>query len=98
MDFQVRISEPALADLEEILEYSWWNLPGSSERFGRELLDHIFMLGRFPYLGKRVPRRRNVRVMVHTPVRVYYMIQKNPNFVEILGVRNSRRGSHQKDD
>lgn len=33
MDFQVRISDTALADLEEIPEYSWTDLPADAERW-----------------------------------------------------------------
>ena len=61
MDCQVRISEPALADLEDILEYSWRHFPGSTPRFGRDLLDHIFLLSKYPYLGEPFESARCAR-------------------------------------
>ena len=54
MDFQVRITEAALADLEGILAYSWTHFPATAERFGNALLNHIDMLRSFPYIGSPV--------------------------------------------
>jgi len=54
VDFQVRITEAALADLEEILAYSWANFPATAERFGNALLDHIELLKSFPYIGSPI--------------------------------------------
>ena len=54
MDFQVRISAPALADLEAILEYSWANFPSTAERFGNAILNHVDLLKKFPYIGSPV--------------------------------------------
>jgi hypothetical protein len=41
VDFQVQISDPALADFEEILEYSWANFPATAEQFGNAVLNHV---------------------------------------------------------
>ena len=49
MDFQIRITEAALADFEEILEYSFANFPATAERFGNSILDHLDLLQTFPY-------------------------------------------------
>ena len=65
MDFQVRISETALADFRDILEYSWLNFPASAEAFGNALLNHIELLNRFPYIGSPVAGRPGVRQLVH---------------------------------
>jgi plasmid stabilization system protein ParE len=51
VDFQVRISEAALADFEEILAYSWANFPNSAERLGNAILNHVDLLKSFPYIG-----------------------------------------------
>ena len=40
MDFQVRISDPALIDFEDILEYSWANFPANAEHFGNAIHPH----------------------------------------------------------
>lgn len=57
MDFQVRISHPALIDFEDILEYSWANFPANAEHFGNAILNHVDLLKTFPYIGGRAPRR-----------------------------------------
>ena len=84
MDFKIRISEPALADFEEILNYSWANFPAIAERFGHALLDHIELLKRFPYVGSPVADRPGVRQLVHTPILIYYRVQEERMLVEIL--------------
>ena len=68
MDFQVRISDPALADFEGILEYSWVNFPATAESFGNALLNHIGLLRTFPYIGCPVAGRPGIRQLVHTPI------------------------------
>ncbi len=57
MDFQIRITEAALADFEGLLAYSWANFPASAERFGNAILNHIELLKSFPYIGSRVGSR-----------------------------------------
>ena len=84
MDFQVRISETALAEFEDILEYSWAKFPANAEAFGNALLSHAAMLKVFPYVGKPLGQTSDVRVLVHTPILVYYRVRMNPNVVDIL--------------
>ena len=84
MDFQIRITEAALAEFEEILAYSWANFPATAERFGNALLNHIDLLRSFPYIGAPVVGRPGVRQLVHTPILIYYRVNEAPNFVEIL--------------
>jgi plasmid stabilization system protein ParE len=61
VDFQVRFSAPALADLEDVLEYSWANFPATAEAFGNGLLNHVGLLGTFPYIGSPVADHADVR-------------------------------------
>ncbi len=93
MDFQVRITEAALADFEEILAYTWANYPETAERFGTALLNHVNLLRTFPYIGSPVGDRPELRVMVHTPFLVYYRVRLAPNVVEVLNFRHGGRGS-----
>jgi len=51
VDFQVRISEAALAEFEEILAWSWANFPEETERFGNSILNHIELLRSFRTLA-----------------------------------------------
>lgn len=91
MDFQVRITEAALADFEEILAYSWARFPEASERFGTAILNHIHLLKSFPYSGAPVAGRTGVRQLVHTPLMIYYRVHESPNFVEILHIWHASR-------
>lgn len=84
MDFEVRITEPALEDLEEILDYSVANYPGSSPHFLASLLRHVAVLRQFPYVGKLVPQRPGVRQLIHTPFLIYYAVFPSQRLVEVL--------------
>lgn len=91
MDFQVRITEAALADFEEILDYSWVNFPATAERFGNALLNHVDLLKSFPYIGSPVEDRPGIRQLVHTPILIYYRVKESPNVVEVLHFWHSSR-------
>ena len=84
MDFQIQITEAALADFEEILTYSWVNFPATAETFGNAILDHLAILKSFPYVGSPVKGRPGVRQLIHTPIVLYYRVRKSPNVVEVL--------------
>ena len=84
MDFQIRITESALADFEGILNYSWDNFPATAERFGNAILNHVDLLKNFPYIGSPLDGRDDVRLLVHTPILIYYRVNEAPNFVEVL--------------
>ena len=91
MDFQIRISDPALADFEGILEYTWANFPSTAESFGNALLNHVDLLKTLPYIGNPVARRPGVRQLVHTPILIYYRVRENPDVIEILHFWHSSR-------
>ena len=88
MDFQIRITEAALADFEEILAYSWANFPTTGERFGNAILNHIDLLESFPYIGRPAEGRPGVRQIMQTPILIYYRVHEAPNFVEVLHFRS----------
>ena len=92
MDFQVRISEAALADLEEILAYSWDKFPHTTERFGNALLNHVDLLKSFPYIGSPVADRPGIRQIVHTPMLIYYSVDATRALVEVLHFWHGSRG------
>lgn len=93
MDFQIRITETALAEFADILAYSWANFPATAERFGNSILNHIDLLKRFPHIGSPVRGRPGVRQLVHTPILIYYRAHESPDFVEVLHVRHASRGT-----
>ena len=84
MDFQVQISVPALADLEEIMAYSWAMFPAYTERFGSDLLNHVDLLKAFPYVGSPVLGTPGVRQLVHTPILIYYRVNVSRKLIEVL--------------
>jgi plasmid stabilization system protein ParE len=90
VDFQIRITEAALADFEEILAYSWANFPDMTERFGNAILNHVDLLKSFPYVGSPVAGT-DLRQLVHTPILIYYRVTESPNCVEILHFWHSSR-------
>jgi plasmid stabilization system protein ParE len=92
VDFQVRISDPALADFEAIIEYSWTNFPATAERFGNAILNHVDLLKSFPYIGSPVSGHPGVRQVVHTPILIYYRVRENSKLVEILHFWHNSRG------
>jgi plasmid stabilization system protein ParE len=93
VDFQVLYTEPALADLEEVMRWSWQNHPGSTERFANALLNHVDLLREFPYLGAPVRGYAGIRQLQHSPLHVYYKVLLESRRVEILHFwHGARRG------
>ena len=84
MDFKILYTEPALADLEAVMGWSWEKHPGTSQRFADSLLSHIDLLREFPYLGTPVKGHLEVRRLLHSPLQVYYRVQEAQGVIEIL--------------
>jgi plasmid stabilization system protein ParE len=84
VDFQVLYTEPALADLDEVMRWSWQNRPGTTERFANALLNHVDLLKDFPCLGAPVRSYTGVRRLLHSPLRVYYRVVPEARRIEIL--------------
>jgi plasmid stabilization system protein ParE len=84
VDFAIRISEAALADFERILAYAWENFPATAARFGDAILNHVEVLKRFPYIGSPVGGWDSVRLLVHTPILIYYRADEASKFIEVL--------------
>ena len=84
MVFKILFAEDALADLESLLDFIRADNPVAAERFGTALLNHVELLRDFPRLGAVVPKRKGVRKLVHSPVRVYYRLNENSALIEVL--------------
>lgn len=91
MDFQVLYTKPSLADLEEIVAYSWATFPATSERFTASLLNHVDLLKSFPYIGSPVVARPDIRQLIHTPISIYYRVNAERKRVEILHLWHGAR-------
>jgi plasmid stabilization system protein ParE len=95
MAFRVIITEPALIDPEDIMNWSFDQHPDTSKRFGAALLNHIDLLGSFPALGVPLKDFPSVRRLVHFPLHVYYRINKERQSIEILRCIHAARKSPQ---
>lgn len=84
MDFRILYTRPALADLRQILAWSWENHPATTEQFVSALLNHVDLLKSFPYLGEPVKGFPGVRRILHSPLHVYYRILLEQKTVEVL--------------
>jgi len=74
VDFQVLYTGPALADFEEVMRWSWQKHPATTERFANSLLNHVDLLGNFPFLGTPVGGFAGVRRLLHSPMHIYYRV------------------------
>ena len=84
MDYQIRITEEAIAEFEAIVEYSWLEFPATSERFAQEILDHLELLRRFPRMGLPVAGLPGCRKLSHSPIWIYYRVHERHRQIEIL--------------
>ena len=53
-DFKIIYARAALADLDEIIAWSWENHAATTERFAIALLNQVDLLRNFPHLGQPV--------------------------------------------
>ncbi len=95
MDFQVVWTDPALADLQEIVVYIARENAVAAERVGNEIVDHVETLRTFPLIGPTYPRgaRGNCREIVCGKYRIFYRIFEAQKRVEILTVWHGARGT-----
>jgi toxin ParE1/3/4 len=71
-------------DLDEITAYIAKDNPKAAEQFGYRLIARAELLGTFPKLGRPVHGERSVRVLLESPVRIYYRLGLADRSVEIL--------------
>ncbi len=93
MAFKLLYHEDALADLEEILNWSREQHPETTEQFARDLFNHIELLQAFPYIGASVQGNANVRQLLHSPLYIYYRVDVDRGGIEILHFRHGTRKS-----
>ena len=91
MDFQIIYTEPALADLEAILEWSTTRHASTTPSFLMDLFAHVDLLKTFPNAGGPASRPAGVRMLIHSPFRVYYRVKPNLRRIDILHVWHGRR-------
>jgi plasmid stabilization system protein ParE len=91
MAFKVLYHEDALADLQEIFEWSREKHPETTEQFADDLFDHIGLLQAFPYIGTPIKGHPQLRQLLHSPLYVYYRLDENRGAIEILHFWHSAR-------
>ncbi len=93
MAYKIIITQEALADLDGILDYIGADNPEAAGRFGNALLNHAEILATFPHIGAPVNKRKGIRSMLHTPIRIYYRLNQEREAVEILHFWHGSRRS-----
>lgn len=91
MAFKIFYHEDALADLEEIFDWSREKHPETTEQFADDLFAHIELLQALPYVGTSIKGHPQLRRLLHSPLYVYYRLDEDRGVVEILHFWHSSR-------
>jgi plasmid stabilization system protein ParE len=91
VDYRLLFTQRALSDLSEIVGHIAQDDDEAASRFGKALLDHVDLLGRFPRVGNTTRKKSRVRKLVHSPILVYYQVREDKRLVEILHFRHGSR-------
>jgi len=86
MAFKIFYTEDSLTDLEGLLDLIRADSPAATVPFADAVLNHVELLAQFPHIAPSIARRRSVRSLLHTPIRIYYQINEERKLVEILHV------------
>jgi len=91
MDFKVLITDSAIADLKEIVEFVAQDNPAAAARLGGKLINLALNLdtmpARFPFHDKQ----RNIRKMVSAPYLIFYRCDEKASVVYILHIWHGAR-------
>jgi plasmid stabilization system protein ParE len=91
MGWRVTLTEPALADLEELVAFLAKRSPSAAERIGLELVELIFTLHHLPHRGALVRPRPGLRKIAHRHYLVIYRITEATTLVEVVRIWDNRR-------
>jgi toxin ParE1/3/4 len=94
MDFKIVWTEPALNDLRDICLYIATKDLDSSERVGEDILSHVGLLEKFPFVGPTYPHGSSgrVREIICRKYRIFYRVSEEQKTVEILTIWHASRG------
>ena len=86
MEFEVIWSEPAFAEFEAIIDHIAEQNPVSAEKMRIEILDHVNVLSRFPWIGPefRPDATSRCREILCGRYRIFYRVAETAGRVEIL--------------
>ena len=71
MAFKILYHEDALADLEELFDWSREKHPDTTEQFAEDLFSHIDLLRALPYIGAPINGHPQLRRLLHSPLYAY---------------------------
>ena len=91
MDFRLVFTDKALTEIEGIISHIAIDDADAAIRFGSAILDHMDLLKRFPQIGASIKKRAAVRMMIHSPILVYYRVHEKQQIIEILHFRHGAR-------
>jgi addiction module RelE/StbE family toxin len=82
--FKVILTQAALNDLKEIVEYISEDDPRAAERLASDLVSRAEALSQMPRRGKAVRVRPGVRRLVRNPYLIVYRIDEAAKMVKVL--------------
>ena len=93
MDYKIVWSEAAIADLHDVCSYIAQDNPRAAQAVGEGILDHIRILGSFPFIGPAYPKGAHgpLREIVFRPYRIFYDVSEDLRQVQILHVWHGAR-------
>jgi len=77
-------TQESLRDLESIAGYIAFDSEKAAARFVASLIDYAEVLSSFPHLGVNFDQRSDIRMLLHTPIRIYYRVDYRREAIEIL--------------
>jgi plasmid stabilization system protein ParE len=84
MDFKVLITESAIADLKEIVEFVAQDNPNAATVLGEKLLARALGLAKLPDRFPFHDQKRRIRKMPQPPFLIYYTCDEEHGVVNIL--------------
>lgn len=93
MGFKIIWSDAAIEDLHAICLYIAQHNPQAARQVGQGILDHVGILGSFPFIGPAYPRGTQgpLREIVYRSYRIFYDVSEAQRRVEILHVWHGAR-------
>lgn len=93
MELEVRLTDRARADIEDIFKYLQENWPEHVKMdFLVRLNEQFKLIGKMPYMFRASPKRLGVcECVMNKHTIIYYRIVEE-RFVQILSIQSTRRG------
>ncbi len=91
MDFRVEITDPAIADLAEIVSYVAKDNPDAARTLGNNLLNAALSLAETPHKGSPYQRLPRIRKLTLRPFKIFYRVHQARKVVEVLRFWHSAR-------